>query len=349
MVRMRGTWLVLALVACGGGSDTTADGAVDGNPYGDAIELDALTSTMPQTLAETGLCPDAACTQIAPGIVAYTPRFQPHNDPATKRRWIYLPPGTQVDTSDMDFWKFPVGTKLWKEFTRGGTRVETRLMMRVAANDTNQDWFYAGYVWNSAQDATHFAEFGEDNANGTPHDVPGKVLCRQCHDNTKPSRVLGFSAIQLDFDGAAGEYDLAALAAGNVLTNPPSGSASPFFPFDAGNTQTETDALGYLHANCGHCHNPTSNIVGNTPLQLRLTVGTIGDTPTTPTYTTGVGVNAAIQINGHTKIIDPGSTSTSILIDRFQATTNQRMPAIGTEMMDTAAAATLNAWISAMP
>ena len=44
-------------------------------------------------------------------------------DRAAKRRWIQLPEGATIDTSDMDYWQFPVGTKLWKEFVRDGVRV----------------------------------------------------------------------------------------------------------------------------------------------------------------------------------------------------------------------------------
>jgi hypothetical protein len=339
---MRGTVALVALAACGGGSDATPDAP----PIIDVPLTDA-PSSMPQTLAETGLCLDAGCAQIAPGILPYTPRFQLYSDGATKKRWIYLPPGTQIDTSDMDFWQFPVGTKLWKEFTRDDTRVETRLVWRIGDGDSNQDWYYGAFVWNATQDATHLAEFGEDNANGTDHDVPSKVLCRQCHDNLRPSRVLGFSALQLDFDGAPGELDLEDLIDGGLVTQPPSGAGS-YFPFDAASSATTTEALGYMHANCGHCHNPTSNIQGNTPLQLRLTVDTVGDIASTPTYQTAVGVTAAIPIDGHTLIVDPGSTSTSILIDRFETATNQRMPAIGTELMDMDADTTLTSWISAM-
>ena len=49
-----------------------------------------------------------------------------------KRRWISLPPGSAIDASDPDAWAFPVGTRLWKEFSFGGQRVETRYMERQA-------------------------------------------------------------------------------------------------------------------------------------------------------------------------------------------------------------------------
>src|SRR5688500_4148724 len=82
-----------------------ADAAIDADP------------NKPMTLMDTGLCVDAACTQIASGIHAYTPRWELYSDGATKRRWIYLPAGAKITTTNNDHWEFPVGTKLWKEFT----------------------------------------------------------------------------------------------------------------------------------------------------------------------------------------------------------------------------------------
>src|SRR5262245_30688341 len=88
----------------------------------------ALVSRAPEHLSETGLFADVARESLAPDIIAYAPRFQLWSDGADKRRWLWLPPGARIDTSDMDSWVFPVGTKFWKEFTRDGVRVETRLL-----------------------------------------------------------------------------------------------------------------------------------------------------------------------------------------------------------------------------
>lgn len=342
---------MLALAACGD-PKATPDAAVDGFTFDEAWDtVDGPDPNMPATLAETGLCADAACTTINSGIYAYKPRWELWSDSATKRRWIYLPPGTQIDTSDMDHWQFPVGTKLWKEFTRGTTRVETRLEMRIGPGDTQNDWFYAAYVWNATQDATTWAEFGEQDANGTLHDVPSKTLCRVCHENSKPSRVIGFSALQLDFDGAVGDVDLADAIASGWLTVPPSGT-SPYFAFvpDAPDA-TVAPALGYMHANCGHCHNPNSGVAANTPVRLRLTVGTVGVTADTAPYVTAVGATTANTVNGHDTIVKPGTPDQSVLIDRFEAvaTPSLHMPAVGTEDLDTAGDTILTDWISNIP
>jgi hypothetical protein len=354
---MRWMAVLWLLVACGD-PNAHPDASIDSERSGDLI--DAMIDTPPidpnnpPTLFDTGLCVDAACTQIAPGIRAFTPQFQLWSDSATKKRWIYLPPGTQIDTSNMDFWQFPVGTKLWKEFTRGTTRVETRLVMRIGAGNTNNDWFYVAYVWNAAQNATTAEPFGVLDANGTEHDVPGRILCRQCHDNTQPSRVLGFSAIQLDWDNPdANEYDLQALVAANLLTNQPpsSGGVGGYYPVP-GNI-TEKPALGYLHANCGHCHNPNSRVYTDNMMirmQLRLTVGTLTSVGTTPAYTTAVNQNAQLMVGGLMKIVTPMQPSQSALFFRFQSTNPaERMPAVGSEMMDPTGETTLRDWITNIP
>jgi hypothetical protein len=304
----------------------------------------------PPTLLDTGLCADVGCTQVCPGIKPYKPQFELWSDGAAKKRWIYLPPGTQIDTTDMDFWKFPVGTKLWKEFTRDGVRVETRLVMRIGAGDTSADWFYVAYVWNQTQDATTAEPFGVPDANGTTHDVPSRSQCKQCHDNTMPSRVLGFSAIQLDWDNTAtDEVDLNALVDGNLLTNAPTASGTPGVYFPIPGNATERPALGYMHANCGHCHNPTSKVYIDIGvlMQLRLTVGTLGSVAATTPYTTAVGKDGTTSgINGVFKLVTAGMPDQSQVTLRFESTTNTKMPAVGVEVIDTAGDTILRNWIT---
>ena len=343
----RGGPLVLALVACGDPKeqpdaavvthDVPIDMAIDANP------------NMPATLMDTGLCVDATCSQIASGVYAYEPRWELWSDSATKQRWIMLPAGTTIDTSNMDFWQFPVGTKLWKEFTRDNVRVETRLVMRIGAGDTQQDWFYGAYVWNQAQNATTLETFGVVDANGTQHDVPSRTMCRACHENLKPSRVLGFSALQLDFDNPNSmELDLADAITQNMLSAPPASPTTPgpYFPLPTDTSGTALPALGYLQGNCAHCHNPSSMVVLNTPMNLRLVVGALSTLQATPPYTTAVNVNGN-EIAGRMKIIAPGQPDQSIMTYRFESTNPaEKMPPLGTEMLDSPADTTLRTWIT---
>ncbi|HUQ06594.1 MAG TPA: hypothetical protein VM261_29025, partial [Kofleriaceae bacterium] len=109
-------------VACG---DDEGSGDIDA-PAADA-DVDAPTDAgidgpfvAPTMLSETGLYANIGTKTVASDVHEFVPRWQLWSDAAVKRRWIYLPPGSKIDTSDMDFWKFPTGTKLWKEFSRGG-------------------------------------------------------------------------------------------------------------------------------------------------------------------------------------------------------------------------------------
>jgi len=87
-----------------------------------------------------------------------------------------------------------------------------------------------------------FAEFGQDDVLGTNHDVPSQRTCAECHDG-EPGRALGFSTVQLS---CASPLSVAVPGTGESTTAVLSRLIAA----------AERDALGYLHANCGHCHNP---------------------------------------------------------------------------------------------
>ena len=119
----------------GGSSAEAGNGdATDGGANADAG--DGSTGD-PMLLSQTGLYANIATGALAPGLQAYQPQFALWSDLATKKRWIKLPPGSKIDTSDMNYWSFPNDTKIFKEFTRDGVRVETRMIWKHGAGD----WF----------------------------------------------------------------------------------------------------------------------------------------------------------------------------------------------------------------
>src|SRR5262245_31431150 len=71
---------------------------------------DARWSEIEPRLSETGLFEDIAADRVGRDVLAYTPAFELWVGGASKRRWLRLPPGTRIDTSDLDAWQFPVGT-----------------------------------------------------------------------------------------------------------------------------------------------------------------------------------------------------------------------------------------------
>jgi hypothetical protein len=344
--------VLVSAAGCGGDNEqpATPDAAIDAPP-GDA-PVDAMPDGPPQappTLIDTGLCSDGPCAQISPGIRTYVPRWQLWTDGATKKRWISLPPSTKINNSKPDRWEFPVGTKIWKEFALGGVRVETRYMVKLAEGPSG--WFMISYAWNQAQNQALPVPSGREDANGTTHDIPPRIECRQCHERID-GRVLGFSALALDFAGATGDLDLDDVIGLGWLTNAVPGAASPHYPLPPGRNAAETlyaaDAVGYLHMNCGHCHNPESPVFNSSEMQLRLTVGALASWPATVVYTSSIGVGE--MDNGAGKIIKPQDPDNSVLIVRMNSTNlSVHMPALGSVVVDQTAQTLLRNWINSLP
>jgi hypothetical protein len=297
-----------------------------------------------ETLFDTGLCVDRACSQIASDALAYQPRFELWSNTASKHRWLQLPAGTKIDTTDMDLWVFPVGTKAWKEFTRDGVRVETRYIEKVLDNDNSLEaWSYAAYEWNAAQTEAVSVPEGSVNANGTMHDVPDNDACKTCHEQIRPSRLLGVEAIQLDFESPS--MDLGDLIAMGLLSAPPSGT-NPYFPLP-GNATTHA-AFGYLHANCSNCHSTTSYVRNDTTLDLRLLTTRLSSVTDTPTYQTTVNVPTFSDLAQGT-IVRPRDPDNSVLLQLMNAADQlDRMPPVATELVDSQGQAVLRAWINSL-
>ncbi len=209
-----------------------------------ALPSPGLLQALPARLSETGLFADLASDALATGVRGYAPRYELWSDGARKRRWVWLPEGERIDSSDMDDWSFPIGTKLWKEFSSGGKRLETRLLMKVGP--AARDWAGASYVWDADQREARLSPAGQKQVRGEEHDAPSAAECGGCHGGRR-SHVLGFSALQLADDSLPLTLDQ--LVDEQRLTRAPDQALT--LPGD----QQQRAALGYLHANCGHCHN----------------------------------------------------------------------------------------------
>lgn len=296
----------------------------------------ARTAQLPQRLSETGLYREIATRELAPNVTAYTPQFQLWSDGAEKQRWIALPEGTPIDTSDQDEWRFPEGTKVWKQFSVNGAPVETRLLEKRGPNDA--DWLALAYVWQADGSEAIAAPLGFVDAADTDHDVPAAGECAACHGGRR-SFVLGFSAIQLAPTAATGELDLEGLIQQGQVTQAP--ATLPEIP---GNS-VESAALGYLHANCSHCHNQKRPkhtgarcFDPKNDLDFSLPVAQLDAVSSTPTYRTVVG-----------QAVKPGAPDDSKLLDLVSSRGMFRqMPPVATEKVDASAVATLRAWIEGL-
>jgi hypothetical protein len=284
---------------------------------------------LPAKLSETGLYAAVASDTIADGVEPYQPQFALWSDAADKRRFIGLPAGVPIDTRDPDDWRFPEGTKLWKEFTRAGVRVETRLLQKVGPADA--DWVAVAYVWNDAGDDADAAWSGQPNARGTSHDVPAADQCQGCHAGRK-SRVLGFSAVQLARVTSDGTLDLAQLTAEGRISQP-----LPELPRVPGD-ETDRAALGYLHANCSHCHNQARPDAEGprcydpqNGIDFRLLTGELDS----------VAQTAAVR-----STVRHADRRRQMLKRMATRERDEQMPPLATEQVDTQALSLLRAWLA---
>jgi hypothetical protein len=266
--------------------------------------------------------------------LAYRPSFELWADGATKRRWIQLPDGGTINADDMDSWAFPVGTKVWKEFSIHGRPVETRLLEHVHGGD----WLGVAYVWSADGADAVAAPGGVVHVAGTEHDVPSAGDCHGCHGG-RESYILGFSALQLAHPAASGEINLDGLAARGMLSRRPPRS------FTVSGDEPTREALGYLHANCGHCHNsrqPSGKecFHPNSSLDLWLQVDRLGSPEETPTYATTIP-----------RLIVPGAPEESPLVQRMvgaEFLAPPRMPPLGTVRTDEKGVDLIRHWIAGM-
>lgn len=285
-------------------------------------------------LSETGLYADSARRTLAPDVARFSPTYELWSDGAEKSRWIALPPGAAIDARDVDHFRFPVGTKVWKEFARGGKRLETRLIERTGPG--LKDYWMGAFVWDGDGTDATFVEQGRDDVLGTTHDVPAAWRCASCHGG-EPGRILGLSAVQL------APSALAELAAMGRLTPPVQGAeplreASP----------SARRALGYLHANCGHCHSERGLAFRDVELTLRLDF----DTPSaeaSAAYRATVGRAMQRPGAGPALRVMPGVPEASGLVLRMRSRSpSLGMPPLGSEHVDEAGVLALSGWIASL-
>jgi hypothetical protein len=300
---------------------------------------------LPTLLSETGLYVDIASKEIHTAMQSFTPQYPLWSDGAEKYRWVYIPECGAIDSSNMDDWSFPVGTRLFKEFQVDGVRIETRIIERIG--DGPRDFVYASYLWNEEEsEATRVAEEGLEGAKGTEHNIPSKSECLRCHGSYalgggRPSRALGFSALQLSHQSEGLTLDDLVEAA--RLTEAPAQA------FGIPGSSTEKAALGYLHANCGHCHNDTKDTVPHVDLSLWVDVD-VAAVEQSAAWQTAVDQPNLLFHDQHVSgRLVPGNPSESALYYRMKQRGNAaQMPPIATRIADTEGLAAISTWIEGL-
>lgn len=301
------------------------------------------------SLAEYGFFTgNLAAEQPAAGVVPYSVAAPLWADYAEKGRFFVLPPGTTIDVSDADEWRFPLGTVIIKSFSYAkdlrdieGTRtlIETRLLIQE-----EDGWSGHTYIWNDAQTEAirlvpgrriqlDFLDESGMPAN-RPYIVPNTNQCKNCHEIDDRQRTLGPVTRQM-------AAQLPALIEAGILVDEPAEDDHLVDPF--GDAPIDQRARSYLDANCAHCHRPGG---GGGPSGLVLLAGE--DHPAT----FGVcksPVAAGPGAGGRLHDITPGEPDQSIFIYRMSSTDPEiKMPEIPNLVVDDAGVELISDWITQM-
>ncbi len=320
----------------GGSTDAASEAAaaVDAGP----CDLDPAGE--PTELRCTGLYSDWALRTVASTVEVYDPGLHLWSDGAVKTRWVYLPPGTTIDTSNMDEWTFPIGTKFWKQFVVGGVLTETRLLHKVSA----VSWY-----------ATTLPVVGRWVDGDRADDGHGQRQRRRLRD-PEPEQVCAVpsGARRLRARLRGGESVVARgerLAHGHVDVARPAHGSAVRGDHDPGHGRGGHGS-GYLHANCGiTCHNATNGLAHSTGLFMRLNVGALSSVGATDTYLTGWN-QPTLGFHVVPERIAQCSPASSCVYYRMShregvgdAGPGTQMPPIDTHQVDPGGEAILTAWI----
>lgn len=343
--------LLCGLILAGCGGDGTAavqpqeaPGASETGPVGQ-VEQGVTQCVSPvirqpdgtyAKLSDTGLYCDIGLGTIDQDARYFAPGIGLWIDGADKKRYMRLPPGTKIDSADMDNWIFPVGMKVWKEISLNGKKIETRMLEKRP----NNTWLMVAFQWNSQQSEAYPAPSGGvSNANGTSHDIPSTGQCRECHSHVADA-LIGVSPLMLEGASMWGVTLFNLIARGGLTQNPVRVIQFP------GNQQTR-DALAYLYANCSGCHRGATAPEG---LDLSTSVWDLRPEDTA-VYRTAVDRTLTTWWwEGFLLRVDPGSPELSGLLARMSTRDSMiQMPEIGTEIVDPTGVTIIRDWIKQLP
>ncbi len=339
-VRVTAAAMVLGWMAAVHGARLRGDAASAG-------QAPAARTGAPACLEDTGF--DEVAKQ------PFSPQYPLWSDGAAKARWVYLPEGSTIDTSEPGDWKFPVGTKFWKQFTFKGRKVETRFLWRASATE----WIFATYVWN--EEGTHAVLVPDDGvagavelAPGRRHDIPGRTDCLACHGEKRPGP-LGFNALQLSIDRDPNAIHGEPLApqmitAATLQEERRLSPSRPEFVTDPPRIRTGSPAtravLGYFAANCCTCHNGSGEIAYAGP-SLKHSDIADGDAVARALLGQATAWQVPGQPDGASRMLNAGAPDASAMLARMRSRRpSSQMPPLGTVLRYEQAIAAVTKWIA---
>jgi uncharacterized repeat protein (TIGR03806 family) len=376
---MKRALFVLVLGGCAGGAGqtnpiATGDAGADGGPSSFGLTVRPSNTTcnkpatpdgMPEKLSATGCVDPKNPTQPAAGLIPYDVVTPLWSDGAAKGRYFALPEGTKIhvkdcarepDTckpvemggtpTDEGDWDFPVGTVLMKTFGFGDKLIETRLLIRF----NQYNWLGFSYEWDAAQtDATLLADNVEGYIKSVPAGAgatqmwhfPSRAHCLQCHTDAA-GVALGPETKNLnsDFTYPSGRKSnqVATLDHIGVLDATPAMLPAYVNPADTA-APLEARARSYMQENCAICHRAKGNFES---IDLRFS------TPLAGTRLCNVAPEKGTAgVPGALRLV-PGDPSKSLVSIRMHLLDQNRMPHIGSRVIDPLGTSLVDQWITSI-
>ena len=308
-----------------------------------------------QSLDETGVFLDLASLTPNPGVVPYSINTPFWSDGAIKRRWFSVPDLEQkLVFGPTENWEFPSGAVWIKHFDleleqgnpESTRRLETRLIVK------NDEGVYGvTYRWDDTQENAYLVpEEGQDEIFTVEKDgvlleqvwrYPSRGECLTCHTK-QGGEALGFNTAQLNRTHRFGDVDenqiLAYSRAGYFTERVDSDSlGEPAVAVDDESESLTKRIESYLASNCSQCHQPGGASIGLWDARMEIGLeesGIIG------------GVLANPSIHPGRRVVVPGDPGASELLRRISSLGTDRMPPLGSNVLDHEAIELVREWIT---
>ncbi|MGE0588392.1 MAG: SO2930 family diheme c-type cytochrome [Cyclobacteriaceae bacterium] len=278
------------------------------------------------------------------------------SDYAFKKRFVFIPEGSQITYNSDDVFDFPNGTVLIKNFyypsdfrkpTDDIRVIETRLLIKEG-----DAWKALPYIWNDEQTEAFLEVAGKNLRVSWTHEggssqqvlysVPNMNQCSGCHLRGDKIMPIGPTARQLNGPiRSEDENQLVQWSSNGLLQGLPEMTRVPrLVAYNSDEAPVNLRARAWLEVNCAHCHRPdgpakTSGLHLLASVTNRAELG-IGKAP----------VAAGRGSGGLLFDIVPGDPEASILYYRIQSSDpGVMMPELGMKLVHKEGVELVRQWI----
>ena len=298
-------------------------------------------------------------------VIPYEPASSLFSDYAHKKRFIWLPKGTQATyNGDDNVYEFPVGTALIKTFYYENVQpnntakiIETRLLIRKS-----EGWQAYDYVWNESQTEAVLETTGNglfvpvtwlENgiAKTADYKIPSQTDCITCHkinmtheENGQLTIPIGPKPQNLNTDFNYNGTVINQISNWKSLGIIPQDSPQvAFSTVDWRDTSKslELRAKSYIDINCAHCHRDGGHC-DYTAIRLNFS--------NTDLSTYGLCMTPLFNVPNGPYVINGGNANSSELFIRMNSGQQDlMMPIIGRTIVHEEGVKIVKDWINSLP